>query len=391
MPITISILALNILLFSIILTLFIFLFKQKFQQTLELSEFRDAVKLELQENRRQLDGQHLENLKYLQESIKNSLSEIRIYVMDNLKISTEQLTKQVEHLNTQVELRLTMMTENVDKKLNAGFEKTTLTFTQVVERLAMIDEAQKKITELSSHVVSLHEILNDKKARGAFGEVQLEMLIKNMLPEKSFSFQYTLANGKRADCILFLPSPTGNIVVDAKFPLENYRQLQAANIDELTKKQLAQQFRQDIKKHINDIAEKYIAPPETADGAILFLPAESIFAEIHAHYSELIDEAHHKRVWITSPTTMMAILTTARAAIRDADTRKQVHLIQEHLIVLSKDFDRFRKRMENLAKHIQQANEDVREVQTSAHKIANRFGQIEKVELEEKIEDEMLI
>jgi DNA recombination protein RmuC len=279
--------------------------------------------------------------------------------------------------------RLKEISGQVEQRLAAGFEKTTATFTDIIKRLALIDEAQKKITELSTNVMSLQEILADKRSRGAFGEVQLTALLRNVLPEAHFAVQHSLENGKRADCILFLPEPTGNIVIDAKFPLENYRRMLDKHITELDRRAAEQQFRIDIRKHIQDIAEKYIIPGVTADGAMMFIPAEAIFAEIHANYPDLVEESQRARVWLVSPTTMMAILTTARAVLKDAATRKQVNIIQEHLRFLAKDFDRFQKRMDNLAKHIVQAHDDVKDVQISAEKITNRFGKIEKVEIAE--------
>src|SRR3989338_1546411 len=187
-----------------------------------------------------------------------------------------------------------------------------------------------------------------------------------MLAENHFSMQHTLSNGKRADCLLFLPEPTGNMVIDAKFPLENYRKLQNTQLTDAEKKLIETQFKNDIKKHIQDITEKYIIPGETADGAMLFIPAEAIFAEIHAKQAELVEFSQKKRVWLVSPTTMMAILTTARAVLKDAATRKQVHIIQEHLVALGKDFGRFQERMDNLAKHVNQAQKDVEEVHKSS-------------------------
>src|SRR5262249_44475929 len=154
--------------------------------------------------------------------------------------------------------------------------------------------------------------------------VQLSALIHNMIPEQHFSFQHLLSNHKRPDCMLFLPEPTGNIAIDAKFPLENYRHLINSSLSEAEKTQAERQFKIDIRKHIQDIADKYIIPGETADGAVMFIPAEAIFAEIHAHHSDLVEFAQRAKIWMVSPTTMMAILTTARAVLKDAATRKQV-------------------------------------------------------------------
>ena len=295
--------------------------------------------------------------------------------------SKEQL-KEIHALREEFKLSLAEHREKSTDQLNTINEKNITTFSDVIKRLALIDEAQKKITELSSNIMSLQSILNDKRSRGAFGEVQLSALVRNLLPEQSFSFQYTLSNGKRCDCILFLPEPSGNIVIDAKFPLETYRKLNLTeNTSELSIKQLQQQFRQDLKIHIQDIASKYLIPGETADGAMMFIPAEAIFSDIHAHYPDIVDFAHQKRVWLVSPTTVMAILTTARAVLKDAETRTQIHVIQEHLNVLGKDFSRFQSRMDNLVKHIDQAKNDAEEVNISAKKITNRFNNIEKLEI----------
>jgi DNA recombination protein RmuC len=270
----------------------------------------------------------------------------------------------------------------VNHRLSEGFEKTSATFIDVVKRLAIIDEAQKKITELSQHVVSLQDILIDKRARGAFGEVQLATLIANVLPSQHYSLQYTLSNQKRADCILFLPDPTGNLVIDAKFPLEGYQKLMITELTSIERKPLQQQFRQDMQKHIKDISEKYILPPETTDSAIMFIPAESIFAEVHTHYPDIIALSQRLKVWLVSPSTLMAVLTTAKAVLKDDATRKQVHIIQHHLHGLAADFQRFEKRMDKLTKHIDLAHQDVNEVNTSAKKITQRFQKIEAVDLE---------
>ena len=235
---------------------------------------------------------------------------------------------------------------------------------------------------MSSNVVSLQEILSDKRSRGAFGEVQLNALVSNMMPENSYSLQYTFENGVRADCVLFLPEPTGTICIDSKFPLESYQRMVDYELGEADRKTAEQQFRQDIKKHIKDISTKYILPGKTADGAMMFIPAESVFAEIHAHYPDLVEDAQRAHVWLVSPTTMMAVLTTARAVLKDAATREQVHIIKDLLDKLSDDFGRFQTRMDKLATHIDQANRDVSDVNKSAKKITSHFTKIKNVELE---------
>jgi len=319
----------------------------------------------------------------MQQGIEKRLGEMS-------QTSIERLAKSNDQIQETLHKRLTEISGQVETRLNKGFERTNETFTDVVKRLALIDEAQKKITELSSSVVSLQEVLNDKRSRGAFGEAQMMLQVRNALPENAFEEQYMLSNGTRVDCMLFLPEPTGNLAIDAKFPLDSYKTMMDPDAAQSDRLGAEKQFKQDIKKHINDISDKYIIPGETSDGALMFIPAEAVFAEIHAHQPGLVEEAQRRRVWMVSPTTMMAVLTTARAVLKDSATRKQVHLIQEHLVRLSTDFDRFRNRMDNLSKHIQQANKDVEEVNTSARKISSRFEKIERVELEDEEDVEML-
>ncbi len=300
--------------------------------------------------------------------------------------SEEVVQTQIEKLISSNNQRLEKIGEKVEQRLDKGFKETTTVFSDVLKRLALIDKAQEKIAELSGNVVSLQEVLSDKRSRGAFGEVQLSALISNMMPENSYSLQHTLETDEgpvRPDCVLFLPEPTGTVCVDSKFPLESYQRMTDLSLGDADRATAERQFRQDIKKHIKDIANKYIIPGETSDGAMMFIPAEAVFAEIHAHYRDLVDEAQRARVWLVSPTTMMAVLTTARAVLKDAATRKQIHIIQEHLVALSQDFGRFQQRMDKLATHIDQANRDVLDVNKSAKKITSRFEKIEQVELQE--------
>jgi DNA recombination protein RmuC len=313
----------------------------------------------------------------MQNSIEKRLGEMA-------KDSIQSFARSNNELHETLQKRLGEISGQVEQRLNKGFEKTTETFTDVVKRLALIDEAQKRITELSSSVVSLQEVLTDKRSRGAFGEVQMSGLIGNVMPEGSYAMQYSLSNGTRVDCMMFLPDPTGHIAIDSKFPLDSYQKMMDDEASSVDRVNAEKQFRLDIKKHIKDISSKYIIENETADGAIMFIPAEAVFAEIHAHQPQLVDEAQRARVWMVSPTTLMAVLTTARAVLKDSATRKQVHVIQEHLVSLAKDFDRFRVRMNNLSKHIQQANNDVKDVHISATKISSRFEKIERVELKDE-------
>jgi DNA recombination protein RmuC len=296
------------------------------------------------------------------------------------------LTELREAIAGKLDARLDQISHRVNERLDEGFKKTNETFVSVMQRLATIDEAQKKIETLTGSVVSLQELLGDKKTRGAFGEVQLEQLVRNTLPTSAFAMQHTLSNGTRVDCVLRLPEPTGLVCVDSKFPLENYnRMFEGAETERAAAKR---QFRADVRKHVDDIAKKYIIANETSDGAVMFVPAEAVFAEIHAYHGEVVEYAIGKRVWIVSPTTLMAVLNTARAVLRDVETRKQIHVIKEALTRLGQDFQRFDERMKKLADHIRQAHEDAANVQISSRKITEQFLKIEAAELDAPAESE---
>ena len=302
-------------------------------------------------------------------------------IQESFNNATQHLRNSIETLSKTVDGRLEQIGGKVNERLDEGFKKTNETFVSVMARLATIDEAQKKIDGLTTNVVSLQELLGDKRSRGAFGEVQLEGLVRNILSPQAYEMQYTLPNGSRADCVLKLPEPTGLVAVDSKFPLENYhRMFDAASAAE--KLVAERQFKADVKKHVDDISGKYIIPEVTSDGAVMFVPAEAVFAEIHAHHSDVVDYAMQRRVWIVSPTTLMAVLNTARAVMKDVETRKQVHIIKDELGKLGKEFGRFDERMRKLADHIRQAHEDAKDVQITSEKISKRFGNIERVELD---------
>lgn len=314
--------------------------------------------------------------------LADKLSKLQVQVLKELQQGTDKLS-------TRMESYLERLSGAVEQRLSEGFEKSTKTFNAIIERLSMIDAAQQKITELSSSVVSLHDILNDKRSRGAFGEVQLKQLISNILPTKTFAFQHTLSNGRIVDCMLFLPEPTGSIGIDAKFPLENYKVMLDKQQFKTEAEMAKRRFKADIKKHVNDIADKYIIPKQTANGAIMFIPAEAVFAEIHGQHPELVEFAQKRRVWLASPTTLMAILTTASAVVKDEATRKQIHIIQEHLGMLAQDFARFQKRVDSLSSNMGKVNQGVKDIALSATKISSRFQLIENAELDGlKVESE---
>jgi len=347
-----------------------------------LAESRTQFAETMHQHSLALEKRHAEALEAQAKALAAGLENVRTEQSRALGQHGETIAKQVKALTEMTDNRLKEIGGKVDQRLAEGFEKTTSTFTDIVKRLALIDEAQKKITELSTNVVSLQSILADKKSRGTFGEVQLEGLVRNVLPENAFAMQYRLGNDRIADCVVFLPEPTGTIAIDAKFPLESYSTMVDPERTEIERRQAERQFKADIKKHVGDIAERYIQTGETADGAMMFIPAEAVFAEIQARHQDLVEEAHRRRVWMVSPTTLWAVLNTSRAVLKDAATREQIHVIQEHLRHLSKDFNRFRERMDKLSQHIAQAHDDVKQVNISAKKIGSRFDKIEDVEID---------
>ena len=332
-----------------------------------------------------LEEKHREMIVGLNDSLNKLTDRLNVTLSEQGKIQGEIIRDTMDNATNQLKNLLNMRLQDIDSKvkesLEEGFKKTNDTFDRVMKQLSTIDEAQKKIDGLTSNIVSFQELLGDKKSRGAFGEVQLEGLVRNALPPNAFSMQHTLSNGNRADCVLFLPEPTGSVAIDSKFPLESYRKMLDTSLSQDEIKNAQKQFKLDIKKHIHDIASKYIISDETSDGAVMFIPAEAVFAEIHAHHSDLIEEAMSQRVWLVSPTTLMAVLNTARAVLKDVETRKQVHIIKAELGRLGQEFERFDVRMKKLADNIKQAHEHAQDVHVTSQKISRRFSQIERVEL----------
>ena len=303
---------------------------------------------------------------------------LRRAVSEELERNRNQLQSFEKVLAEKVDTRLGEIGGKVSERLDEGFKRTNETFVNVMTRLQTIDDAQKKIETLTGSVVSLQQLLGSKSSRGALGERQLEDIIRNYLPETAFELQYTFrSSGVRADCVLKLPEPMGILAIDSKFPLENYERMIAEGPDKVT----PGVFKTDVRRHVDAIASKYIITGETADGALMFIPAESVFAEIHAHHRDLVEYAQQRRVWMVSPTTLMAVVNTARAVLRDVETRKQIHVIQEELGKLGKEFGRFDERMRKLADHIRQANDDANDVAVTSKKISERFAAIERAEL----------
>ncbi len=299
---------------------------------------------------------------------------------------SKNLFEMSEKLNKDMEVKFNDINDRVKENLDQGFKKTNETFNSVIERLARIDEAQKKIELLSKNVVSLQDVLTDKKSRGIFGEVQLNQILSSVFGEKNekvYALQYKLSNNSICDSIIFLPEPTGKLVVDSKFPLENYRRMFDVNLDEASKKEVVREFKSNLKKHIDDISSKYIIKDETADQAVLFLPAEAIFAELYAYHGDIIEYAHQKRVWIASPTTFMAMLTTVQVVLNNIERSKYTNVIHQELNKLAEEFSRYKKRWDNLAVHIDTVSKDVKEIHTTTEKITSRFTQISDVKLDQ--------
>ena len=296
-----------------------------------------------------------------------------------------------EALNRKIEGRLDLMNAKVEERLAKGFEETTKTFGSVLERLGKIDEAQKKIEALSSNVVSLQDILTDKKSRGIFGEVQLYQILASVFGERNdrtYQKQYKLSNNTMVDAMLFTPEPIGNIAIDSKFPLENYRKMYDSELTNEERINARKEFVGNLKKHIDDISEKYIIRNETSEQAIMFLPAEAIFAEINAYHTDVIDYAYRKNVRIASPTTLVSVLTTIQMILTNIEREKYASVIQEELGKLHEEFGRYEKRWKALEKDIEKVTKDVKEITTTSNKISKRFTEISNVIMVKQIENE---
>lgn len=297
----------------------------------------------------------------------------------------KSINEDFDKLNLRLEERLNNINDKVNERLDQNFEKTNKTFTNVLERLSKIDEAQKKIDGLSSDIVSLQGILTDKKTRGIFGEVNLKHILSNVFGEnnnKIYSLQYTLPNGTIADSILFAPEPLGTVAIDSKFPLEHYRMMVDKKLPIEVRNNYEKQFKSDVKKHIDAIHDKYIIPGVTSDQAIMFLPAEAIFAEINAYHSDIIDYAYRKRVWITSPTTLISTLTVIQMIIKNMERDKYASIIHDELNKLGIEFNRYKERWDKLARSIQTVNKDVESVSITTEKISRKFDVISGVEMD---------
>ena len=319
-----------------------------------------------------------ERLGKLELSMTKELGEFKVDINKNLN---EDFNK----LNEQVEKRLLSINEKVNERLDQNFEKTNKTFMNVIERLSKIDEAQKKIDNLSTDIVSLQSILTDKKTRGIYGEVNLAHILASVFGEhndKIYRLQHTLSTGVIADSVLFAPKPLGTIAIDSKFPLENYQLMVDKKLSVSDREKAEKMFKMDMKKHIDAISEKYIIPGETTDQAILFLPAEAIFAEVNAYHPDIINYAYKKRVWITSPTTLISTLTVIEMIIKNMERDKYASIIHDELNKLGLEFARYKERWDKLTRSIDTVNKDIQSVSITTDKITKKFASINKVEVE---------
>ena len=310
----------------------------------------------------------------------NTVKELSNFKLDMMKNMNEDF----DRMNEMLEYRLTMINEKVNERLDENFAKTNRTFTNVLERLSKIDEAQKKIDNLSTDIVSLQSILTDKKTRGIFGEVNLNHILANIFGERNdkiYQTQYLLPNGKIVDAVIFAPRPLGTIGIDSKFPLENYRNMTDRTKNKIERELALKQFKLDVKKHIDAISEKYIIPGVTSSQAIMFLPAEAIFAEINAYHTELIEYANKKRVWLTSPTTLMSSLTVIQILLKNIERDKYSSVIHEELNKLGIEFTRYKERWNKLTKSIETINKDVENMNITTEKISKKFETISNVNI----------
>jgi len=322
-------------------------------------------------------------------SLIERISKVELSTVKELSTFRNELSRSLNEdfnkLDDKVDKKLMYINEKVTEKLDESLDKTNKTFTSVLERLSKIDEAQKKIDNLSGDIVSLQSILTDKKSRGIFGEVNLKHILVSVFGEKNdniYRLQYTFPNTTIADAVIFTPEPLGTIAIDSKFPLENYRMMVDKSKNQSERQLYEKQFKIDVKKHIDAISEKYIIPGITSNQAIMFLPAEAIFAEINAYHNDLVEYAYKRNVWITSPTTLISSLTTIQVLIKNIERDKYAKIVHDELIKLGVEFSRYKERWEKLSRSIETVNKDVENLNITSEKISKKFESISDVKIE---------
>jgi DNA recombination protein RmuC len=306
-----------------------------------------------------------------------------INILQDEKSQITELKGAVAQLSISIEERLGNIGSSIGNSLNQQTQNTQKSLTEMHERLAVIDRAQENIHSLSNQVNDLQNILSNKQLRGAFGEVQLENIVRDALPQNAYQFQYTLTSNSRVDCIVKMPEPPGPICIDSKFPLEDYKKFAGATNDQ-EKKDYLRLFHNAVQKHIKDIAEKYILPGETSDSAIMFLPSESIYSEINIRFPKLVNESRNKKVYMAGPDNLMLLLHTVRAILRDATMSQTAGKIQIEVDKLTNDLNLLADRIFKLDKHFDLARKDLDDIKISHRKIENRGNLITSIDIDEK-------
>lgn len=350
---------------------------------------KDSFNKDIMNLSKEVSETMLSNVEKSQQTANSNIKEISEVVNRNLKENKDVLDNNIKLLEKEVSTKLSDISDKIEGRLNGGFDKSNEIFNKIINKINLIEEAQNKIEDLSKNVVDLQNVLSDKQSRGAWGEVQLEQIIANTFPNKNYESQYKLSNNTKVDFLLRIPDPSFDICIDSKFPFENYKKMVSETQKEI-RLQHTKKFKSDVKKHIDDIASKYIIIGETADYALMFLPAEAVFSEIHSYHYDLVEYAQKKKVLLVSPTTMTAILTTAYSAIKDHSMKRQLTKIKITLGALYKDFDRLDSRMNQLKTNVLKVNEDIEGIDISSRKINNKFKNIQSLEFDDKEEEEEL-
>lgn len=354
-------------------------------QVKQLLEEQQRMEKRLQDANFQLSGSFNQANERVLERYGQFERVMRDQLNQHTSLVNQQLQSDFSKLNERIEFNLLRINDKVNERLDQSFNKTNETFQNILVRLAKIDEAQKKIESLSTDIVSLQNLLSDKKSRGTFGDVQLYQIMAAVFGEKNdriYETQYKLSNGTIVDAMLHAPLPMGDLPIDSKFPLENYQRMMDRTLGEVERQLAEKQFKQDVKKHIDDIFNKYVTPQETSDQAVMFLPAEAIFAEINAYHPDLVAYSQRKRVWLVSPTTFMSTLTTIQVILNNLERDQHALIIQQELNKLGDEFKRYKERWDKLSKHIDSVSKDVKEIHITTEKIGTRFDAISNVELD---------
>jgi DNA recombination protein RmuC len=381
-----------IVLLSILLIIsLILLFKQLSVRRYDLNYFKEINDFKLTEQKQFLQ---------MQKSISDDFALLRENIVVNINKYNEQTVKEILTFHNKIKTdlydfknqiqkelsdSLEKINYKVEMRLNEGFEKTAKTFNNILERISKIDEAQKKIESLSVNIISLQDVLTDKKSRGTFGEIQLKQILVATFGEnnhKVYQLQKKLSNDKICDAILHTPEPLGSICIDSKFPLEHYQKMMDKTLSSDEILSAEKLFKQDVKKHIDDIRNKYIIPNETADSAIMFIPAEAIFAEINAYHQDIINYSQQAQVWIASPTTLMFLLTTVQVILQNIERDKYSAVIHDELNRLGTEFKRYKERWDKLSRSIDQVSRNAKDLYTTSNKIEKHFNSISNVDID---------